>query len=119
MWALVLHDISYADAEVAVVRLARERHYIDPADIRGEVRRIRAERIDAAERGDRLVPNVDPGQPDAYQAELKALRAAAAAGSLDVDLYAAGGFTLTGEPPLRALDDHSAFRALPEIGGGR
>jgi hypothetical protein len=43
-WAIVLDDIRFADAKEALASLGRTHHFIDPADIRVEVKRIRAER---------------------------------------------------------------------------
>ena len=47
MWQAVLDDIRLVDAQAAVVALVRASpRWIAPADVRGEVRRIRDDRLD-------------------------------------------------------------------------
>lgn len=102
-WQAVLDDITLTDGLEAVKRLARRQPYIGTHDICREVSVIRRARIAALDEADQLVPNVDPDDVHAFKAEQRALMAAAAAGTLDVERYAAGGFTLTGATPRRPL----------------
>jgi hypothetical protein len=102
-WQVPLADIPYLDAREAILRVIKRQQYIGVNDILTEVAAIRRARIQTAEDADGLVPNVDPDNPRAFIAERRAIMAAAADGSLDVDAYAAGGFTLTGAPPRRAI----------------
>jgi hypothetical protein len=51
---------------------------------------------------DRVVPNVDPDDVEAWLAERRALIAAVAAGTVDPDAYARSGRTLTGAPAVAA-----------------
>lgn len=50
LWAGILADVRLADALEAVKRLARRQAFIAPADIVGEVRAIRARRLDGVDR---------------------------------------------------------------------
>jgi hypothetical protein len=45
-WGDLLGDLRFADAKEAARNLGQRQHFIDPADIRAEVRRIRNRRID-------------------------------------------------------------------------
>ena len=53
-WHLVLDDIRLTDAQEAIRALGKIQHFIDPADIRAEVRHIRRKRL--AEHGDPIPP---------------------------------------------------------------
>lgn len=46
-WAVVLSDIRFQEAHEAVANLGRTNHFIDPVDIRTEVKRVRTRRIEA------------------------------------------------------------------------
>lgn len=113
VWCGVLDGIQYVDAIEAVTRLARRMPFIGTSEICSEVAAIRKSRVQAADAVDELVPNVDPDDPAAYNAERRALMQAAADGSLDADEYASGGVTLTGTDPWRPRET-TAISARPE-----
>lgn len=99
-WHELLGDLDFADCCDAVVRLQqtpRRWPMLMPADVREQALKIREERIKASSI-DSVVPNVDPDDPVAYAAEVRALVAAAAAGQLDRAAYERGGWTLSGAP---------------------
>jgi hypothetical protein len=52
-WTDLMSDVRFADAKEAARNLAKAQHFISPADVRREVRRIRADRIARH-------PHVDP-----------------------------------------------------------
>lgn len=107
-WCTVLADVAYADASEAVKRLARRIPFIGTADICAEVAALRKARVQAADAADELVPNVDPDDAHAFIAERRAIMQAAADGVLDIETYAAGGFTLTGVEPRRPRAEMTA-----------
>lgn len=76
-WAVILADVAYDDARQAILNLARRQPFIAPADIIGEVRAIRWERLEGA---DRITPDADPDDVSAYLAELRSIRGDVAAG---------------------------------------
>ena len=45
-WGLILEDIRFEDAKVAVVEIKKRSTWVDPSDIIREVRKVRAKRID-------------------------------------------------------------------------
>lgn len=45
LWAVILADVRYEDARQAVITLGGTARFIDPSDIKAEVRRIRDERL--------------------------------------------------------------------------
>lgn len=67
-WAVVLDDISYADAYAAVVALAKKQSYISPSEVRLEVARRRHDR---ASRHLVPVPDCDPDNVPAYLSALR------------------------------------------------
>jgi hypothetical protein len=109
----------FPTAREAVTRHnARTRDFMRPFDLTKLIREIRSERIDDV---GPMIPNVDPDDAAAFNAETLALRQAAADGTLDADAYRAGGFTLTGAAPRRALsagvaDDPERVMSVIEAG---
>lgn len=81
-WAVALKDVRYEDAREAVITIVQRQLFVAVADIRAEVKRIRLARLESV---DTIAPNVDPDNVLAWQAELRAMRAAAADGTLDVE----------------------------------
>lgn len=109
VWAGVLERVRLEDATEAVRQVVASSAWVAPADIIARVRDIRRERLETA---DGLVPNVDPDDPVGYARELAAITRAAGDGDLDVAAYEAGGVTLTGARPLRALGERVERRPL-------
>ena len=68
-WELVLEDIAFDDARAALKTLGLQLRFIAPADIAGEVRRIRTARIAT------YVETEPDEDPDNVQAYLEAIRA--------------------------------------------
>jgi hypothetical protein len=78
MWHQLLDDIDFKDAQAAVVAVVKRKDFVSPADIRGEVRRIRTERVS---REWDFVPDADPDNPREFIAALRAGVARIADGS--------------------------------------
>lgn len=77
-WGAVLHDVRHADAEAALVELARKQPFVSPAEIIAEVRRLRARRLEQA---GPLIPPPDLGEDElAYRRWLADTRRAIADG---------------------------------------
>lgn len=101
-WSTALQYASVQTTSDAVEAVLR--HYttpdndpwITPAHVIAGVRAIRSSRLAGV---DMVTPNVDPDNVAAYRAELAALRAAIADGTIDAATYTASGATLTGTPP--------------------
>lgn len=75
-WADLLGDLRYQDCKEGAGRVARRQPFVSPSEIRGEVRRIRAARVDGA-----LFPDPPSGMDAAaYIDWLKEARAAIADG---------------------------------------
>jgi hypothetical protein len=101
-WAMSLDDIRFTDAEVAAVTLVKRSHgRVAIADIRDEVRRIRDQRLADTEIP---VPNADPSDVPAYNAELRRIYTAIADGTFDREAYEA----------RRAIERP---REMPALGG--
>lgn len=87
-WAVILDDVTAADAKAAVRAIARRpqphdrRLAITPDMVLAEVHRIRAQRIADADRAFEPSP-ATRDDPSAYVRELRAHRALAAAGQLE------------------------------------
>lgn len=73
-WHTLLEDTSFVDAFEAVKRIGRRQPFIAPADVIGEVRVIRRERLDHADATFRYLG--DPDDVAEYQRQLAAHRAA-------------------------------------------
>ena len=74
-WGLILADIRFEDAKVAVVEIKRSSTWVDPSDIIAEVRKVRAKRI--AEHGEIVPPaDLDPDNVTEYVKWLRAAREA-------------------------------------------
>ena len=74
-WGLILADIRFEDAKVAVVEIKRSSTWVDPSDIIAEVRKVRAKRI--AEHGEIVPPaDLDPDNVIEYVKWLRAAREA-------------------------------------------
>lgn len=114
MWSVPLADMPLADAQAAVRRLVKVQRYIGVADLYSEVSAIRQQRL-SDDKTDTIVPNVDPDDAEAYRAELAAIRVAIGSGAFDPDQYAAGGMTLSGAVPMRALGDLDTRRITPAL----
>jgi hypothetical protein len=84
-WHELLADLRFVDVREAVRNLGRRQPFIGPADVRDEVRRVRAERIRALPTSALEPADVDPDDVDAYQAARRRLVEAAADGELTVD----------------------------------
>lgn len=112
IWAAVLADVRIEDGFEAVKRLARTHNFIGAKDVLDQVAAIRRARMQAADEADGLVPNVDPDDAAAFLAERRAILAATADGTLNVEAYAAGGWTLTGAPPRRLAGEEFQTREL-------
>lgn len=82
-WALALDDVDYDDAKQAVVAIVKQpiepgrSRYVEPSHIRGEVKRIRAKRIDDAPPFEPSSGELTPGE---YAAELRTYTARVASG---------------------------------------
>lgn len=111
-WAMVLEGVPYADARAAVVQLGGTQEFISPSAIVAKVKAMRRDRLAGV---DDVLPNADPDDPAGYRAEIRALVQAQGSGSLDPEVYAASGQTLSGAPALTAAADR---RALPAGPGG-
>lgn len=114
---------SKQDALQAVAEhFAMSTDWLMPAHVVTRVKAIRRARVAQIDEADGIVPNVDPDDVPAFQAERRAILAAAADGEFDVEAYQAGGFTLTGAPPRRLAGDDFQARELAArvkaIGGG-
>jgi hypothetical protein len=72
-WSLILADVRYEDARLALINLAKRDKFIDPSDIITEVKAMRRERLASS---DLLLPEVDP---DDVQGWLEARRRGIAA----------------------------------------
>lgn len=118
-WHEDIGQWDFATAREAVSRHnSRTRDFMRPFDLIKLIREIRSERIDAV---GPMIPNVDPDNLAAFNAEQLALRQAAADGTLDADAYRAGGITLTDVSPRRALaseKDDDPERVLDVIAAG-
>ncbi len=118
-WHEDIGQWDFATAREAIARHnAQTRDFMRPFDLIKLIRDIRNERIDAI---GPMIPNVDPDDVIGFNAEQYALRQAAADGSLDVEAYRAGGITLTGARPRRALSasiDEDPERLLSMIETG-
>lgn len=66
-WAELLGDLCFADAKLAVIELAKRQPFVAPAEIRTEVRRIRAARITAYGTLPDPPAGLDPDNAHAYQ----------------------------------------------------
>ncbi len=97
--------LSYENCYQAITRLVVHRTFAGPEAILEEVRRIRDDRIASTEPP---LPNADPNNVLAYNAETAAIRAAIADGTFDAKTYQAGGFTLTGAPIRAAIEAGSS-----------
>lgn len=95
IWQAVLADVRYEDARQAIINIAGRNPWIGADDIITEVKAIRRERLEHA---DRVLPDVDPDDVTAWLAARRAgIRAladgapppAAAAGELDGRVRAA------------------------------
>jgi hypothetical protein len=65
-WGLILADIRFEDAKLAVVEIKKSSTWVDPSDIIREVKRIRAKRI--SEYGPMTPPaDLDPDDTGAYR----------------------------------------------------
>lgn len=64
-WSMILADVRYEDARQAVINLGGKTRFIDPADILAEVKAIRRERLEHA---DRILPDADPDDVQAWLA---------------------------------------------------
>jgi hypothetical protein len=99
-WHDLLGDLSLADCRDAVAAVAKRQPFVAPAEIRAEVRRLRAERLAAS-----VIP-APPAEladnPRAYQAALQARIRDAADGRGDVVPPAIGG------PDLSQRAGHSS-----------
>lgn len=74
-WGLILADIRFEDAKVAVVEIKKRSTWVDPSDIIAEVRKVRAKRI--AEHGEIVPPaDLDPDNVPEYVKWLRAAREA-------------------------------------------
>jgi hypothetical protein len=103
-WQEELEGVRFLDGVQAVKNVSHRADFVSLKDLLAEVRTIRLKRLEGA---DVIEPNVDPDNVLAWQAEMRALRAAAADGTLKVEEYRKGGVTLTGADPLHALTDGS------------
>lgn len=124
VWSVILADVTLSDAMEAVKVIAARQPWIAPADIVAEARRLRKGRLESV---GTPTPNVDPQDTQAWIAEQRALTAAVAAGQMDESgkrEYERGGRTLTGAPPMYALDGPTSERpalmaAVQATGKGR
>jgi hypothetical protein len=82
-WHRLLEDLPFADCETAVIQLGRRQPFISPSEIRAEVQRIRAARI---EQEPELTPDADPEDVPAYLAALREGRTRAGDGEKPRDV---------------------------------
>jgi hypothetical protein len=81
-WHDVLGDFALSDARAAAAAVARKQPFVSPAEIIGEIKKIRGERA-AGFQGPGLsaeVPDADPDDVQAYLSALRGLRTRAADG---------------------------------------
>lgn len=81
-WHDVLGDFSLIDARSAAAAVARRQPFVSPAEIIGEIKRLRGDRADSFQ-GPGLpaeIPDADPDDVPAYLAALRAQRTRAADG---------------------------------------
>jgi hypothetical protein len=76
-WHILLADIAYTDALTATQTLAKRQPFVSPAEIIGEVKRIRADRLRAHGNAE---PDADGDDARAYLAAIRAYRKAIADG---------------------------------------
>lgn len=85
IWHDLLGDLRLEDCREAVTSVARRQPFVSPAEIREEVKRIRADRIGPAGPGlSPVPPAADPDNPKAYLEALRAQQAAIADGREEV-----------------------------------
>lgn len=65
-WHDLLNDLDLADCRMAVISIKRRSVFVDPSDIRAEVRRIRRDRLE------REILPAPPPEPGRYKTELRA-----------------------------------------------
>ena len=75
-WHDLLRDLQFNDCRAAVAAVASRQPFVAPAEIRAEVRRIRAERLHDFQ----YVPVEGDNDPDVYLAALRSQRTAVADG---------------------------------------
>ena len=110
-WCPLLAGVAVQDARTAVLAILEREPDVDPRSIKTEVRRLRARRL--AQAGyEQLAPNVDPADPVAYNAELRALRDAIADGRMGLDEVAA--YEAREVPTLTGADAYEAPAPLVE-----
>lgn len=68
LWHKMLDDLRYVDCQDAVIELGKRTVFMAPAEIRAEVRRIRAERLRAVPSSALEPADVNPNEVEAYQA---------------------------------------------------
>lgn len=74
-WGLILADVRFEDAKVAVVEIKKNSTWVDPSDIIREVKRVRSARI--AQHGEIVPPaDLDPDNVAEYTKWLRAAREA-------------------------------------------
>lgn len=99
MWALLLAEVRLEDAKVALVNVTRSKPFVAPAEIIGEVKRIRAKRI--ADAGDLTPPpNLTPLETTAW---LREARRRVGDGETVDDVAAYGELRARHLPDLRAI----------------
>lgn len=80
VWLPLLSDLRVEDARDAVVEIAKRERFVSPADIRREVGRVRARRLEVA--GELVPPrDLDPDDVAGYQRWLRGARRDAADGT--------------------------------------
>jgi hypothetical protein len=108
-WTLVLADVTFADAQAAVVAVAKRAPFVAPAEIIAEVKKIRRDRAEHA--GPEAIPDADPDDPVAYQRALREGRWRAAEGLKPRPMLTVGGQQV---PAVVAV----AAKALPRVPSG-
>lgn len=80
-WHDLLRDLDLEDCKQAALTVARRQPFVAPAEIRAEVRRVRALRL----KGFVYVPTPGDDDPEIYLASVRAQRAAVASGRRAAD----------------------------------
>jgi hypothetical protein len=104
IWHDLLGDLRLEDCREAVTAVARRQPFVSPAEIREEVKRIRADRIGPAGPGlSPVPPAADPDDDKAYRAELRAQRARTADGIEPLPAINAAPADPEGNPHARRI----------------